>query len=290
MQDKENNLTQGEKIAFLRKKHGMTQADLGTMLNVSYQAVSKWEREESYPDFDTISRISKIFRVPIQFFEQGVGSEVLKESAPARVAMPERQKAEPKLVGLCKQCGKAVYEGDDARTNAGVVCKSCFQRTREEEARKVRQREEKKEQFDRRVRWRRNAGLIVGAIVAVLSCVICVCSGEVVAGLTLLLFGFTYTSQMFWNGAVQNCTLAGGHIIGEPGLIFTFDLDGVIWLIGMKILFALLRFAVWLLTVLVCALAALLISPFTFIPALLRVNRGEMEFDDLESVEKSDDK
>ena len=37
----------GEKIAELRKKRGMTQDDLGKAMNVSYQAVSKWERDES---------------------------------------------------------------------------------------------------------------------------------------------------------------------------------------------------------------------------------------------------
>ncbi|MDE6399197.1 MAG: helix-turn-helix domain-containing protein, partial [Clostridiales bacterium] len=60
----------GEKIAALRKEHGMTQAELGNELNVTYQAVSKWERGESYPNFDTLSRIAKLFAVPIGYFEE----------------------------------------------------------------------------------------------------------------------------------------------------------------------------------------------------------------------------
>lgn len=39
-----------EKILSLRRKAGLTQEKLGTMLNVSPQAVSKWENEESLPD------------------------------------------------------------------------------------------------------------------------------------------------------------------------------------------------------------------------------------------------
>ena len=34
----------GKQIAALRKAKGLTQNDLGERLNISYQAVSKWER------------------------------------------------------------------------------------------------------------------------------------------------------------------------------------------------------------------------------------------------------
>lgn len=36
-------------IKVLRKNAGMTQEDLAQRLNVSYQAVGKWERGEAYP-------------------------------------------------------------------------------------------------------------------------------------------------------------------------------------------------------------------------------------------------
>ena len=38
----------GEIIARLRKEKGMTQDDLAKELNISYQAVSKWENEDSF--------------------------------------------------------------------------------------------------------------------------------------------------------------------------------------------------------------------------------------------------
>ncbi|MPM78220.1 hypothetical protein SDC9_125231 [bioreactor metagenome] len=40
----------GEYIQTLRKNKGITQAQLGDRLNISYQAVSKWERGEALPD------------------------------------------------------------------------------------------------------------------------------------------------------------------------------------------------------------------------------------------------
>ena len=38
----------GEMIAGLRKQRGITQAELGERLNVTFQAVSKWERGVSH--------------------------------------------------------------------------------------------------------------------------------------------------------------------------------------------------------------------------------------------------
>jgi len=58
----------GQVIAKLRKKHNLTQEQLGKMLNVSYQAVSKWENNLSEPDLATIEKITEIFNVSISEF------------------------------------------------------------------------------------------------------------------------------------------------------------------------------------------------------------------------------
>ncbi len=60
----------GHIIAKLRKKQGLTQAQLGQMLNVSYQAVSKWENNLSEPDLETIEKMTSIFKISIsEFFD-----------------------------------------------------------------------------------------------------------------------------------------------------------------------------------------------------------------------------
>ena len=51
----------GEKLAKLRKEKGMSQEDLANNLNVSRQAVSKWESNSSYPETDKIIAICKLF-------------------------------------------------------------------------------------------------------------------------------------------------------------------------------------------------------------------------------------
>ena len=42
-----NNQTVGKQIAQLRTDKGLTQAELGERIGVSFQAVSKWERGDS---------------------------------------------------------------------------------------------------------------------------------------------------------------------------------------------------------------------------------------------------
>lgn len=44
----------GQKIADLRKKNNLSQEGLAEKMNVSRQAVSKWESEQSIPDIEKI--------------------------------------------------------------------------------------------------------------------------------------------------------------------------------------------------------------------------------------------
>ncbi|MDI9486704.1 MAG: helix-turn-helix transcriptional regulator [Bacillota bacterium] len=53
----------GKQIAKGRKDKGLSQAGLAMMLNVTPQAVSKWERGESLPDIFMLAKISDIFGV-----------------------------------------------------------------------------------------------------------------------------------------------------------------------------------------------------------------------------------
>lgn len=52
-------------IAALRKKAGLTQAELAQQLNYSDKAVSKWERGESVPDIITLMNLAKVLGVSI---------------------------------------------------------------------------------------------------------------------------------------------------------------------------------------------------------------------------------
>lgn len=53
----------GDKIKELRKKQNITQEKLAAYLNVSYQAVSKWEHDMALPDVTLIPQIANFFGV-----------------------------------------------------------------------------------------------------------------------------------------------------------------------------------------------------------------------------------
>lgn len=57
--------TFGGMITALRKERGMTQLELAEKMGVTDKAVSKWERDLSYPDINTFPRLAEIFNVSI---------------------------------------------------------------------------------------------------------------------------------------------------------------------------------------------------------------------------------
>ena len=57
----------GIKIQQLRKSNGLSQEQLADQLNVSRQAISKWELGESTPDIDKVVQLSKVFQVSTDY-------------------------------------------------------------------------------------------------------------------------------------------------------------------------------------------------------------------------------
>ncbi|MBB2482418.1 helix-turn-helix domain-containing protein [Bacillus sp. APMAM] len=55
----------GSYISRLRKEKDFTQMDLANSLNVSHQAVSKWERGESLPDLGTLVELASMFEITV---------------------------------------------------------------------------------------------------------------------------------------------------------------------------------------------------------------------------------
>ena len=58
----------GEKLKKLRKARGLSQEQLADQLNVSRQAISKWELGESIPDTENLILLSKFYGVLIRVF------------------------------------------------------------------------------------------------------------------------------------------------------------------------------------------------------------------------------
>ena len=58
--------TLGTMIAELRKQHGMTQLQLAEKMGVTDKAVSKWERDLSCPDINSIPNLAQILGVSVE--------------------------------------------------------------------------------------------------------------------------------------------------------------------------------------------------------------------------------
>ena len=56
-----------EKIVSLRKAHGWSQEDFAEKLNVSRQAISRWENGTALPDALNVLQISKLFGVTTDY-------------------------------------------------------------------------------------------------------------------------------------------------------------------------------------------------------------------------------
>lgn len=55
----------GNKIRALRKERNMTQEQLANFLNISAQAVSKWEMSISYPDVELLPVLARLFNISL---------------------------------------------------------------------------------------------------------------------------------------------------------------------------------------------------------------------------------
>ena len=64
------NQTMGAMIAALRKEKGMTQLELAQQLGVTDKAVSKWERDLSYPDVNSLPKLAEVLGVTVDALMQ----------------------------------------------------------------------------------------------------------------------------------------------------------------------------------------------------------------------------
>ena len=61
----------GRQISDLRRAKGLTQAELGDRLGVTYQAVSKWERAETLPDTAILPELAEVLETTVDNLLRG---------------------------------------------------------------------------------------------------------------------------------------------------------------------------------------------------------------------------
>ena len=103
-------MTIGKRIAALRREKNLKQDDLAQMLEVSPQAVSKWENDQTCPDISLLPKLAKILGVSVDELLSGK-----QELQPVVTLVPEDQHKDIKDMMLRIVVDSA--DGDKVRVN-----------------------------------------------------------------------------------------------------------------------------------------------------------------------------
>ncbi|MFA5542986.1 MAG: helix-turn-helix transcriptional regulator [Bacilli bacterium] len=102
----------GQRIARLRKAQGLTQEELGDKVNISSQAVSKWENDLSSPDISILVKLAGILGVSLDVL---LGNEEEKDNP---IVVPKEIRKDVSQLIFKIQVDS--HEGDKVRINLPV--------------------------------------------------------------------------------------------------------------------------------------------------------------------------
>jgi len=260
----------GDKIAILRKSNNMTQAELGKELNVSYQAVSKWERDESEPDFETINRMCKLFNITLDNFV--IGNFNKYEETKKQDVEANLQKKE---LGLCTICGAIVTEENLGMAKPKILCLDCFNNKKGEHEKRVINYNNERIERQSKIKKDIIKKIILSSFLPILLLISSISGyetntyglfGAIAWGLVSFVWVFTFVYQLQTPDSPVRDALTKFFwlCVRLPGVIFPFSLEGIIWLIGIKILFSIIGIGLALIAALLGLAWGFFISIFTF--------------------------
>jgi len=109
--------TFGERFSRLRKKLGLTQEDIASKVNISAQAVSKWENDQSAPDISILPTLADILNVSL---DELLGREVIKT-----IILPEEERKS--INSMILKINILSSDGDKVKVNLPLsIIKICL--------------------------------------------------------------------------------------------------------------------------------------------------------------------
>jgi|GEM_PF-1778406 len=96
-------LALGDNIRKLRIENGLTQEQLAGHLGVSFQAVSRWERNAAYPDIELLPDLAEYFHVSLDELMRNRASEEDAEREAARIANERFSLGREKTLDLLRE-------------------------------------------------------------------------------------------------------------------------------------------------------------------------------------------
>ena len=266
-------MTLGQKIKKLRIEKGLTQKDLADQVHVTFQTVSKWEKDENEPDVSTLRELAKLFGCSMDYLlsedETETPEEVVEEPVVAPVEpVTKTIIIHQKELHVCERCKKDIPEdelemeqvctrpagrGHSATYRQAYYHKSCLAELRKERAEADRRAKAAKAARSKKLSFGWGiAGGVVALVVTLLILLLTPACKEAIHPAIAVLLSILAGYGIF---AMLYCIISGSYIgevfvwcaglsIKFPGLIFSWDLEGFAWLIAMKILFAVLGFLI----------------------------------------------
>ncbi len=288
-------MTIGQKIKKLRTDKGLTQKELADHLHVTFQTVSKWENGENEPDLTTVRQLAQFFNCSLEYLinedENYAPKEVVKEVPVVKETIVRHEYEKH----VCAYCHKEIPENQlvaeditrrerHGRMHKTVTIgqtyyhKDCLEKVKAQRAKEAAQEKARRASHSKKIAF---GWSIAGGMVALISTLLILLltpslQESVNPGISILI-SVLVSYGIF---AAIYCILTGSYIadlfewsvtstIKFPGLIFSWDLDGIAWLIGMKILFAVLGFlggvAMFALGVALSAILGMVSFPFVLI-------------------------
>ena len=270
-------MTLGQKLKKLRTDKGLTQKDLADQLHVTFQTVSKWESDTNEPDIATLKELAQLYGCTFDYLlndeEEPIQKEESKEAVTDLVDVINKTiEAHERSKHICKKCGKEISSDDLAveqltktvrqgpmstivPNGEAYYHKACWEQVKQERdnAWKKVKSEKMKKSKRRTFGW----GIFGGVVALIIALLVLLINPQckeifhpVVAVLMSIVIGYGIFSMIY-------CILSGSYI-GEvfvwcaslsvkfPMLIFSWSLEGLAWLIAMKILFAIAGFLIGL--------------------------------------------
>ena len=285
-------MTLGQKIKKLRTEKGLTQKDLADQVHVTFQTVSKWENDENEPDVSTLKALAKLFDCSMDFLLSEEDEQIKNEEEVVATSEPAEETKtiiiHQKELHVCERCNKDIPEDElvmeDIQTrpyhrgHAAEYRKACYHKGCLEELNK--ERAEKKaaqkayhssSSAKKCFGWGIAGGVIaLGGTLAALLAVpeLQAIFHPAIAVLIAIGAGYAIFADLY-------CIISGSYIsdvflwcaglsIKFPGLIFSWDLGGLIWLIWMKFLFAVIGFLVGVFALILAIGLSAVLAIFSF--------------------------
>ena len=108
--------TFGQRLQRLRKNANLTQEDVATKLNITAQAVSKWENDVSAPDISVLVELSDILGITLD--------ELMGKQVPATSFVPEEHRKDINNMFFRIRVNSA--DGDKVKVNLPLALAKAF--------------------------------------------------------------------------------------------------------------------------------------------------------------------